>query len=278
LTLGTTFEAKADPLHLGAAADYAVLYIGTAGGNPINMSNPQGGVSGNVGLYSGNLNNSDVTITGRVDFFEATGTTGSGPTPAGGTHTSVAAVGTARTDALAATTFWKNQGAGINPGVSITTTTALFSTGAITVLDFDNINLGNGENLTLNGSATDVFVINIYGDITLGGGSCCHGLMVAGGLSHENVLYNIISGKLSASGGGNSSQVFGTVLATLGDITLSPGYATPRLISGTKISIVSGADVGGPTATPEPASMVLLGIGLVGTAGAIRRRRRANKT
>ncbi len=38
-----------------------------------------------------------------------------------------------------------------------------------------------------------------------------------------------------------------------------------------------GVRPGGPTAIPEPATMVLLGIGLTGVAGAVRRHRKANK-
>jgi hypothetical protein len=79
LLFGSAVETKADALQLGSAADRAVLYIATGGSNPINMSNPQGSVTENVGLRSSTLYSSDVNITRRVAFYGPVGATGSSP-------------------------------------------------------------------------------------------------------------------------------------------------------------------------------------------------------
>src|ERR1700756_771984 len=71
LAFGLT--AKADPVNLGAASRFAVLYIGSNTGNTVQMSNPQGNVNGNVGLLHGNLDTSGPDIFGNV-YFAGTGT------------------------------------------------------------------------------------------------------------------------------------------------------------------------------------------------------------
>src|SRR6059058_2463635 len=61
-------------------------------------------------------------------------------------------------------------------------------TGPVTVVCVKDINLGGGKTLTLSGSASDIFVVNITGSISMGGGSRIR----ASGLPPSNVLYNVI--------------------------------------------------------------------------------------
>lgn len=157
---------------------------------------------------------------------------------------------------------------------SITSITDTLSIGAAVagqnVINVSTLQLGGDEVLTLDGGGTDSsFIINIDGDLKLNSGR----VELTGGLTFDEVLFNV-GGKVSFSGGGNSSILMGTILALGGETAISPGLIQGTLI-GTKISLVSGADLDTPLPSPIPlpAAAWLFGTALIGLIGYGRRRK-----
>jgi hypothetical protein len=130
----------------------------------------------------------------------------------------------------------------------------------------------NNQGFTINGSATDFVVVNILNGTSneaLGGP-----ITLSGGITAGHVLFNFVgtSGNLGASAGG--AAVSGTFLAPQMEINLDNVDITGHLFggaSGTDFQLVSGFNL---HAVPEPGSIVLLSIGVVGAA-CLRRRAKA---
>jgi len=136
------------------------------------------------------------------------------------------------------------------------------------VLKIDSINFSGDKALTLNAPAGSTFVLNISDGIVLTSGS----IRVAGGLSATDVLINYTgTSDVRFSGGGNTSQIFGTILAPNATVGLHPGLVVGAVIANA-ITMSSGADVSGVVPVPEVApSSVLIGfLGLVVAFGARR--------
>jgi len=129
------------------------------------------------------------------------------------------------------------------------------ATGAMNVIDIGSLNLGNGQTLTLNGSASQQFVINDSGNFTLNSGL----IIETGGLTADDVVFNLTSSgnNLSTSGGlNNESVINGIVLDVNGGVAMAPGLINGELIAGGQtVHLVSGASINQvippPTAAPE---------------------------
>jgi hypothetical protein len=242
------------PVNLGAAGpnNWTVLEIGTG---TVDMSNPDGLVAGNVGIYAGGkLQSSGPDINGNLYLGTGSTATFSGNANVNGSTFQNAAsqslLNLARADAIAAANAAK-----LLPGASIAniTGTMTLSPG---VYFLSAINLGNNEVLTLNGSVSDSFVFNISDDFKLNDSD----ILLSGGLSEANVLFNYYgSHDVSFSGGGNASELHGIILSMGQKVALSPGLVVGEIISDSNISIVSGAEVDGIPHVPETTSTLVLG-------------------
>jgi hypothetical protein len=133
------------------------------------------------------------------------------------------------------------------------------------VLNISDINL-NQSALTLSAPAGSTFVLNISGNITLNGGSQGNGLLLAGGLTTNDVVYNLTgaNSNLTTSGGGNAQTIHGIVLATGANasVNLHPGAIYGEVIART-FTTSSGALVVVPEASTIwavlPAVLALFG-------------------
>jgi hypothetical protein len=133
------------------------------------------------------------------------------------------------------------------------------------VLNISSINL-NQSALTLSAPVGSTFVLNISGNITLNGGSQGGGLLLAGGLTTNDVVYNLTgaNSNLTTSGGGNAQSIHGIVLATGANasVNLHPGAIYGEVIART-FTTSSGALVVVPESSTVwavmPAVLAVLG-------------------
>ncbi len=120
------------------------------------------------------------------------------------------------------------------------------------------INFSGNKTLTLSAPAG-----NISSQFVLTGGS----ILVSGGLTADNVLLNYTgTSDVRFSGGGNSSQVYGTILAPNAHVSLSPGLVVGRVIAA-GLSLSSGAQILTPVPEVTPGSVIFGFLGLVIAVG-----------
>ncbi|MDR3659485.1 MAG: SdrD B-like domain-containing protein, partial [Mycobacterium sp.] len=126
-------------------------------------------------------------------------------------------------------------------------------------LNVININGSVHNSLTLSGTASDVFVVNITGNVDLIGSAA---LGLAGGVTAGHVLYNV-----TGHGGidilSRNAQD-GTLLAPNGDV-LVDGTFNGELIGGRSVTVLPGATVNpAPFSIPSPPTASLSGFVISG--------------
>jgi hypothetical protein len=251
--------------------------------------NGPGTTFGNVGYdghatvqlnASNNAPMSNVAIAGNL--FLATGATVNNSSQVGGTIATVSsALDNDWSAALMASADFSAMAATQSvPGGAINGTSTISSTGGTNVIVLNSVNLGNGQTLTLHGSATDQFIINVSGNFVLNSGK----ILLTGGLTPDDVVFNITSSgnAVSTSGGlGNESIINGIVLAPNSGIAMAPGLIIGELIAGgATVHLVSGAsvDTSPAAAVPEPSTDALIGAGLLVVGCFARKRHSGVKT
>jgi hypothetical protein len=254
--------ALADTFGLGTAGpgNWGILETGA---NQVSISGPGGGITlstgatasqANLGINSGGkLNASSGTIPGT--YYKFTGNSDSGSasgTIASTTISNAAGNATLATAASNATTASANL-AGLTANQTfasaITTTTTINATvpGENVINLAAGINLGNGTTLTLNGSASQSFVINIpAGGITLGSAS----ILLTGGVTPANVIFNVTGGNVSLNGAGG--VINWIVMDLEGTVSLTNNNTIfGEVISGNSISMSNNSDVEAVQTVPE---------------------------
>ena len=279
ISVGAPIPAWADYIgtELGGAADFGVLDTSTNGNISMANAASAGFVIGNVGVSGtspGNFSDSGVNITGSLDLGGSQKVTLSGATISGGINLSQGSVLSADASlaALASTTFAGLTATQTISGGAVTGTRTITAAnqGGLNVIDLSAINLGNGDTLTLKGSAGTEFILNDSGGLTLNSAN----IVLTGGLTKNDVVYNVTGGSVATSGGlNNESTLKGIILAENTSVSISPGAVTGEIIGGENINIASGGSVSGapgPTMGAGLPGFVLLG----GLAFAWRLRRR----
>lgn len=305
VTLAVALPAQAASVQLGAAnpLEWALLSVGGStvtinnesivrdydqNGNSAGTDSRQIGIQGQGGKLQMSGNG---TVAGAARLADGTniGITGddvigggiyganlSGD-PKGNTVVNVsqdALLNQAAGDAAAYADFYAHLAA-TNPAItSVTNSLTVNGLSGQNVLNLSTLQLGGGEILTLDGGGNDSsFIVNVFGDLKLNSGH----IELAGGLTYDEVLFNVVGGKVAFSGGGNASLLVGTLMALDGEIAISPGLIQGTII-GPKITLTSGADLDTPQVVPVPAALplflsALAGMGVVGA-----RRRRAGRS
>jgi choice-of-anchor A domain-containing protein len=262
LLFGTT---KAAVLDLGAAGQFTLLALGGS----IDHSGPLGpqanpySVAGPVGVVTSGEKfqaSGDVVYSGPI--YLHTGVTYNSSAAGVPPPTMSAAVDSmleqAKADAFAASSFASSLAPTATYGTINSTTSITESSVGNYVFNITAISFSGGSTLTLDAPAGSTYLLNISSGITLTGGS----ILVAGGLSAADVLINYTgTNTVSFSGGGNTSQVYGTILAVNAEVGLHPGFVAGSIIADS-ITMSSGANVI-PVPEVTPSSVVFGFLGLV---------------
>jgi hypothetical protein len=264
--LATSFSARASVVDLGAAAGWSVLTFNS------NNTSDSAFNGGPIGVVNGNWTQSG---GGQTNNQQPT-TVYLSP----GFHNNGPAVLTTVYNAALLNSAWTDA---VNASASLASLAPTQTLGAITsgltlsesavgnyVFNISSINL-NQSALTLSAPAGSTFVLNISGNVTLNGGSQGNGILLAGGLTSNNVFINLtgVNSSLTTTGGGNAQQIFGTVLATglNASVNLHPGQINGEIIART-LTTSSGALGVVPEVTPS--SVVFGFIGFVVAFGSRR--------
>ena len=280
LALGPS-RAYAD-FSLGAASGYAVL--GVTGSSTTGTGSV---MIGNVGIGSGGtltLNGS--IVDGNVQFNDSVTTknfTQNGALITGTVSGGVAQVKSAVYDAGSLATLAASEATNANilGSGSVKTINANGVAGGNTVVSVASLSLTNAT-LNINGNASSYFIINIASTLSLANSS----INLLGGVTADHVLFNVYKGGTVSISSGTYA---GTFLAMDSDVFFSGGILDGQILGGgagrvsltgtVTVDDVSASPAASSTA-PEPASLVLLGIGGIGTAGIFGwkrwRRRRAD--
>ncbi len=275
---GAALPAYADTFpDLGVAGPSQFAVLGSAGSTTLNNQNVtingnQGAVfdatisnaapstvNGNVYLDTKSQYSGPGTVTGSFITDDTTGTQNSD-------HNFMTATGTVQTALDNAVTQLNGFSFPATSG-DITTGRTFNATGTLTEVKVGNINLSTGENLTLNGTSSDFFVVEVTGNLTLGGNAQ---LALTGGITPDHVIYYFTSSTCSFNTHvGN--VVNGIMLGEACNMDLD-GTFNGELISDNNIKLMSDATVNQPSTVPEPATLLLFGTGLV-SLGAWSRKR-----
>jgi choice-of-anchor A domain-containing protein len=270
LALTLTLAAALAPAHasvvdLGQAGQFTLLAMG--GGiddsGPLGPQSDPYSVDGPVGVVtSGQKFQASGSVTYNGPLFLHTGVTFNSSAPGvpqptmGGAIDSMLAQ--AKTDAFAASSFASGLAATQTFGNINSNTSIHENSVGNYVFNIQSINFSGNKALTLDAPAGSSYVLNISSGIVLTTGS----IRVSGGLSAADVLINYTgTNDVQFSGGGNTSQVFGTILAPNATVGLHPGLVVGSVIADT-ITMSSGANIV-PVPEVTPSSVIFGFLGLV---------------
>lgn len=280
-------QARATTLDiLGDWDNFAILYEGL-GGNTLNFNNSN--ITGNIGI-GGTGKWADAggcsgqcLINGLVEFSAAN--TGQFSSNAGTTYTPALSPGVnplysqtnVQTDLNSLDTESTDLGAeagtslNIQSGGSVNASSGTLDGSGNEVFTLSNSsNFPNGT-FTITGTSSQFVVINVPFNFSGFNGS----IVLAGGITSDQVLFNITGGNLTISTNGLTTT--GTFLDPNGAISINHSVLDGRLFGGdtTNMQIVSGANiVAPPSPVPEPnVGFVLAGVMLVIAFAAARRKK-----
>jgi len=263
VVVSSTASASPDSI-LGSASDYSVLGIN---GAITNLSSGPLRINGNVGEGDNSQLNfsGGGQIIGEVDYASSATLNTGGNTISGGTHqTNFSPI----EQSVQNLVNYANSLSPTQTFSSITSPMTLVGDGGQNVISITNDIHLSGGNLTLSGSASDVFIFQIKGTMELSGNT---DIILTGGLTPNNVVWDFIgSGSQFQTSG--QSDTAGIFLAPQRVININGGVHDSEFISGVTLSFQSNPVLLQPT--PEPSSLALLAFGAGGIIIALRRLRK----
>jgi len=276
-------SALADTFGLGTAGpgNWGILETGA---NQVSLSNSTGitvnsgatSSQANLGINSGGKLNQTGTVVIQGTYYKFStnaDSTTSGFTAVGGVNTtSNSKLTTAASDATAASTTL----AGLTPNQTLGTITANTTISATVpgrnVINLTDINMGNGTILTLSGSATQSFVINVTGTSTVNFSN----VSLVGGLTAANVIFNVLNGDSVTD---NSPDVVnGTIMDINGTVSITNNDTiNGEIISGKQINLSNGSDVEVVPTVPEASTAACFTLGPLSLAAVMLLHRRFSR-
>lgn len=260
--------------YLGAASAYAVfgLYT-TPDGTFVNLHNVSVGnsiVGGDVAVGpEGTCNFAGASdVYGNI-YVDPTASASGGGVFHGGSFVTGFDLSAANADAMWAYTDAISRTATQTFG-AITSSTTIVGNGGINVISISSISLDSGEKLIFSGGASDFFIVNVTGGLTMGGDGSIEG---AGGVDASGILLNFVGTgtKLTSH---VDNVVNGTILAPYRSVefhsangAVLAGGTELKLMSDCRINYVPLKEV------PEPSGLLAMLTGLGGVIGYIRKRR-----
>jgi hypothetical protein len=258
----------ADDFGLGTAGPGNWGILETGGGSTVSMGNgtnitvnPGASASqANLGINAASkLNQSGTVVVGGTYYKFSTNadSTTSGFTAVGGVNTtSTGVITTAAMQASAASTTL----AGLTPnqtlGTISTSTTISATVPGRNVVNVTGISLGNGTTLTLSGSASQSFVINVTGTTNV----TFDNISLVGGVTANNVIFNVLNGDTITD---NSPGLLNGILMDInGAVSLTNNDTlNGEIISGGNISLSNNSDVEVVQTVPEASTIAYFTLG-----------------
>ncbi len=269
---------------LGDAANYAVLFQG-GGGNTLNINNPASGYAdtGRIGIGgTGKLQLSGpLVLDGPIDFAGAVIDNG----PYSGNITVNGAISGGHANVQAdlsylnglSTTLGAEAGTSVTIGgnMSVNVANGMTDASGNKVFTATTASFNNGQTLTINGDGVHNVVFNFASAASFGGK-----IVLTGGLTSDQVLFNVHGGNDGTLAGGPTLQInnngdilTGTFLDPNGAISLVHSVLDGRLFGGDSQNeaIVSGGTIQALTVPDGGSAFVLMGLAL-GCLGVMKRK------
>ncbi len=301
LALLMSAPARGDFVSIMSTSDpFQFAVLGQFSANQTNFNN--GTITGNIGIGSPReFTASNGSVIGDIDFSGSSSTSGLSPSPdpgsnpgpftvsGGGTVSGAVNANDAQVTSAINAVNSLSQTLGGEAGTSVTVTNGGSINASAGTLDAHNnrvftvtsVSFNAGNTFTINGSASDFVVLNVGSSASFNGQ-----IVLTGGITSDHVLINMFGGNYTTHTGGPTLQISancsdpscatsGIFLDPNGAMSINHAVLTGRFWGGdvSNQQIVSGADISAPATVPEPATLLLLGSGLLGLRAYARRRK-----
>lgn len=274
--------ARAD-LTLGSLGGYAMFAGGTT-----SDSNSTAYINLNNYSTYGTIAAAKIQGAAPNDYYGNIMVGGSNSQPAGTLHSGFTfsngnTFNTQRSDAIALSNGLQGLAATQTLSGITTTGSTIVGNGGVNVID---VNGNITKAFALSGGANDYFVFNVTGALNVGSGAIAD--ITGTGVTANHIIFNLIgSGTVNTM---TPDTLYGTLLSVNGHYTYTLDsvaygaainlYDSPNAIKGLSDQFQYGKvgstdyTFSGITAVPEPSSIALMGMGVLGMTGAALRRHR----